>query len=179
MCRLTRSAAGRTPRPSAIADASSRARSAGSRSRAPTSTTRSAGTGAKPGTVAHSADQQSPTVIDSAQPSKKPVSVVSGVLKSAWQSSHTRPSPSAPTPATTACWVWQLPVMTTGSAPRPRAPATARATCRLRSKHAPISLPNGALRLSRSTRLGRSASTAPASSASGPAPMPTPSRPST
>ena len=56
-------------------------------------------------------------------PSKNPVVVESGVLKSACASNQTLPSPSAPTPATVPRQLWQFPASTTGSPP---APATSR-----------------------------------------------------
>ena len=72
-------------------EAAVRSSAAASRSRAPTSTTCASDTGRNPGMDAVSACQHRPVSAASAVPSRKPLVVVSGVLKSACASSQMTP----------------------------------------------------------------------------------------
>jgi hypothetical protein len=114
-------------------------------------------------------------------PSAKPLSELSGVLKSACASSQTMPT-SRPSPATIPIEFRQFPESTMGNAPSSTARETASLTRRAISKDAPISFVEPAcgttLTTSTSWPASSRASTAPSSSSrSGPAPTLTPSCP--
>src|SRR5687767_3571990 len=119
-------------------------------SRAPTSTTSASDTGRNPGTEAVSPYQHRPASAAIDMPSRKPVGVVSGVLKSACASSQMTPMPeeslgvAARTPLTVPSELPQFPARTSGNPPPLTAPHTASDSARYAANDVPISVGKGA-----------------------------------
>ena len=107
--------------------------------RAPTRTACLSGTGRKPGTVAARLAQHLPTAVASAMPSRNPLVVVSGVLKSPWASSQMIAGGGAPSPASVPTQLMQLPASAQGKAPLPATLRTFPESSRATAKEVPTS----------------------------------------
>ena len=150
------------PRTTLTPESSSSISSAGSRSRAPPRTTFASAIAAKPGMLIANERQQRPVSTASPIPSRKPLTVVSGVLKSACASSHS--TPRSPRPLIVAAAIApnvtpQLPPSTIGNAPFARAARARTATCRYSEKLVAISADAGGFGPSRPPGSTYSAST--------------------
>ena len=154
----------------------SASRSPRSRSRDPTRNASRSGTGLNPGTERANGPKHRPVATASAIPSRNPLAVVSGVLKSPCPSNQAMPVPG-PVPASAPTAQPQFPDSTMGNAPCAIAPRTSAATARCKANVVPISVrnPGGASTSAESTSIpcARRRSAA-AASLSGPAPMRTP-----